>query len=64
MQEILVLRSATIGAELLRRRADGTWPKKPQTVTDGDLALESVGFRAPLSDLYQTTRLAQTQPGS
>lgn len=58
VQEILVLRSATVGAELLRRRADGTWPERPEAVTEGDLALESVGLRAPLAALYRTTRLA------
>ncbi len=64
VREILVLRSATVGAELLRRRTDGTWPERPETVTEGDLVLESVGFRAPLAQLYRTTRLAPPRSGA
>lgn len=59
VQEILVLRSATVGAELLRRRPDGTWPEQPEPITSGDLVLDSVGFRAPLIEVYRTTRLAR-----
>ena len=57
VREILVLRSTKIGADLLRRRPDGTWPEEPETVTDGDLLLESIGFRTPLAEIYRTTRL-------
>lgn len=57
VREILVLRSATVGAELLRRQADGTWPPEPLSVTEGDLVLDSVGFSVPLADIYRTTRL-------
>lgn len=64
VQEILVLRSAAVGAELLRRNPDGTWPERPQTITEGDLVLDSVGFREPLAALYQKTRLAPPQPGA
>ncbi len=59
VQEILVLRSASIGADVLRRRADGSWPPEPDSVTDGDLALDSIGFRTPLAGLYRATRLRQ-----
>ena len=58
VREILVLRSAEVGAELLRRREDGTWPERPELITDGDLVLESLGFRAPLAAHYRTTRFA------
>ncbi len=58
VQEILVLRTATIGAELLRRQPDGTWPERPLTV-GADLSLESLGFTTPLASLYRTTRLAR-----
>jgi Uma2 family endonuclease len=58
VREILVLRAATIGADLLRRDPDGNWPEQPITVQDGDLELASIGFRSPLSALYRTTRLA------
>ncbi len=60
VQEILIVRTASVGAELLRRNADGTWPDRPLAVGEGDaLTLESIGFSAPLLSLYRTTRLAQ-----
>jgi len=62
VREILVLRTATIGADLLRRHEDGTWPAQPLEIIDGELILESVDFRCPLIDLYRTTRLARGQP--
>ena len=57
VQEILILRSVTMGADILRRRADGSWPREPESIGAGDLSLESIGFRAPLADVYRTTRL-------
>ncbi len=59
VQEILVVRSASIGAELLRRNEDGTWPDRPLSVQDGELTLESLEFSVPLIALYRTTRLAR-----
>jgi Uma2 family endonuclease len=58
VREILVVRTTRIGAEVLTRLPDGSWPAEPATVTAGDLVLHSIGFRAPLADLYRTTRLA------
>ena len=49
-----------IGAELLRRNADGTWPDRPLSLEDGELTLESLSFTVPLQDLYRTTRLARS----
>ncbi len=57
VQEILVLHSTLIGAEVLRRGPDGIWPADPAEVTSGNLVLDSIGFRVPLADLYRTTRL-------
>jgi len=57
VQEILVLHGTSIGADLLRRAADGTWPSVPTAVTSGDLVLDGIGFRAPLASIYRTTRL-------
>jgi len=57
VQEILVLFSIKVGADLLRRRDDGSWPQEPERITDGDLVLDSIGFRTPLADIYRTTRL-------
>ncbi len=59
VREILVVRTASIGAELLRREPDGTWPKRPALIEDGALALESIGFRVTLPAIYRTTRLAR-----
>jgi Uma2 family endonuclease len=59
VKEILVLKTAAIGAELLRRNPDGTWPKRPLSIEEGELTLESLGFRIALDSLYRTTRLAR-----
>lgn len=58
VQEILVLKTVSIGAELLRRNQDGSWPSKPLSVDTGDLTLESISFSVPLTAAYRTTRLA------
>jgi Uma2 family endonuclease len=60
VREILVVRTATIGAELLRRNPDGTWPKRPAIVEEGELVLDSIGLRTPLAAIYRTTRLARS----
>lgn len=57
VREILVLHSAVIKVELLRREADQSWPERAETIETGDLVLESIGFRAPLADIYRTSRL-------
>jgi Uma2 family endonuclease len=57
VREILVLHGETPRAELLRRGADGTWPQEPAQVLEGELALESIGFRAVLPALYRTAGL-------
>lgn len=64
VQEILVLRSAAVGADLLRRHANGAWPPEPATLTDGDLVLESIALTVPLADLYRTTRLRRPASGA
>ena len=58
VHEILVLKTASISAELLRRTPDGSWPEQPLILSDGELALQSIGFRIPLAAAYRTTRLA------
>ncbi len=58
LQEILLLRSSRIETELLRRDADGNWPAEPLAIGKMDvLALDSIGFAAPLAALYRTTGL-------
>lgn len=63
VREILVLRTITVRADLLRRGPDGSWPREPEIVTEGDLMLESIGLRTPLPDLYRSTRLRRSPPG-
>lgn len=55
VQEILLVRTTAIAAEVWRRRPDGSWPEQPEIIgKDGDLVLESIGFRAPLVAAYRT----------
>jgi Uma2 family endonuclease len=55
VREILVLHTATIRAELLRREGDGAWPDNPLSVEPGDaVTLESIGFSAPIDAFYRT----------
>ncbi len=59
VKEILVVRTAAIDAELLRRNSDGSWPERPLNITaGGELMLESVGLAIPIAAAYRTTRLA------
>jgi Uma2 family endonuclease len=57
--EILVIRTASIGVQLLRRAADGSWPEVPLAIEAGEVVLESVDFRAPVAMLYAGTWLAE-----
>jgi Uma2 family endonuclease len=59
VREILVLHTAAMGADLLRRDADGNWPAVPTAVAAGDLVLETIGLTVPLASLYRTTRFAR-----
>lgn len=54
VREIVVLHARKRRAGLLRRGTDGAWPEEPDIVTEGELVLESIGFRAPLVALYRT----------
>jgi Uma2 family endonuclease len=60
VQEVLVVRAASIAADLLRRREDGTWPDEPiQIRRDDTLNLASIGLNCPLAELYTGTYLAR-----
>jgi Uma2 family endonuclease len=59
VREILVLHTASIGADLLRRDADGTWPERPLAIETGNITLDSVGYTGPLAAFYRTTWLHQ-----
>lgn len=59
VREILVVSSTEIGAELLRRGADGMWPEAAAHVgPDGRLQLDSIGMEVGLAEAYRTTNLA------
>ena len=57
VREVVVFHIASVRADVLRRRDDGTWPDDPERVVNGDLILQSVGLRTPLADLYRGTEL-------
>lgn len=59
VRDILAVYTTRIEAELLRRRADGTWPEEAEVIKPGDMVmLDSIGFKAPLARLYRTSALA------
>jgi Uma2 family endonuclease len=58
VQEIILLRSTRIEAELLRRDPDGNWPADLSILAaTATLTLDSIGFSVPLAALYRTTGL-------
>jgi Uma2 family endonuclease len=59
VQEVLLLGSVSIAAELLTRGADGNWPKSPLPLgLDDHVRLTSLGFEAPLRAFYTGTSLS------
>ena len=62
VQQILVVRSLEIGAELLTRQPDGSWPADPEEVK-GLLRLTSISGEFDLLDFYATTELARPRTG-
>jgi len=57
VQEILVLHSTRMEAEVLRRTVDHGWPQAPERIVGDDLVLLSTGFRIAMRDLYARTGL-------
>ncbi len=58
VQEILILHTSSIRAEVLRRADDGNWPERPLLLgPDDDLRLDSIGFTAPLPAAYVNSGL-------
>ncbi len=59
VQEIFVVRSLQVGAELLRRLPDGTWPANPASITAERprLCLDCIDAELDLADFYATTEL-------
>jgi Uma2 family endonuclease len=59
VQEILIVHSTRLAAELLRRQSNAIWPEEPEEVgPNGTLRLESIDLTCPLIDLYARTHLA------
>lgn len=59
VQEILIVLSTRVAAELLRRQVDGSWPKASTMFEDdGSIDLTSIDMRVPLRSLYAKTHLA------
>jgi hypothetical protein len=58
VKELLILRSDAIGAELLRRNEDATWPAETIKIGSSTLELQSIGFVFELAEVYRGTRRA------
>ena len=57
VQDILIVQSLSVGAELLHRDSNGVWPSNPEDIKSGDIVLDSIGMTLPLLDIYEGTPL-------
>ncbi len=57
VQVILVLKTASIGAELLLPHQDGSCPSQPLSLDACGLTLESIRFNFPLAAAYAGIRI-------
>jgi Uma2 family endonuclease len=56
VQEIAVIHSTRVEAEVLRRGPDGQWPEALKQIGEGDaLSFKCIGFACPLIDIYAET---------
>jgi Uma2 family endonuclease len=55
LREILVIRTSSVGIELLRRGDDGEWPERPVAINSGPFTLSSIGLTLPIAALYRGT---------
>ena len=62
VQEILVLHSTAVRAEMLRRDTDGKWPERPEVLEDGTLEVQSIGLQLPLTASYAGSRFDPELP--
>jgi Uma2 family endonuclease len=62
VQEILVLHSTAVRAEMLRRDVEGNWPERAEVLEDGVLELQSIGLQLPLAAAYAGTRFDRELP--
>ncbi len=58
VQEILILDSIRMAAEMLGRTPEGGWPEEPAMQFEGDLLFGSIGFSLSLAELYGPIGLA------
>jgi Uma2 family endonuclease len=60
VEEILIVYSTAVKAELLRRRPDGTWPRNPDVIAghDASIRLASIAMDLSLKEVYRSTYLA------
>ena len=64
VMEILLVESEEVGAELLRRRSDGSWPEDPESFEPGSgIRLESIGLEVPIAEIYVGTHLTRPAEG-
>jgi len=55
VHEILVLHTAEVRGEILRRGGGGQWRTDPEQVPpSGEVRLDSIAFAAPLTAFYRT----------
>lgn len=60
VQEILLVDSEEIGAELLRRGEDGNWPSDPGKIGPSEtIRLQSIALDIPMAEVYAGTHLAR-----
>lgn len=58
LAECLLLSTARIGGELLRRAPNGDWPGRAALLdAEDELRLDSIGFAMPLRDVYVSSGL-------
>jgi Uma2 family endonuclease len=60
LREILVIRTVSVGVELLRRGDDDVWPDKPLSIADGEFTLSSIGLHLAVASLYRGTGMADS----
>jgi Uma2 family endonuclease len=60
VEEILVVHSTAVKAELLRRRPDQSWPDNPDVVAGlvASIRLTSIDMLLPMAQVYRNTHLA------
>jgi Uma2 family endonuclease len=58
LREILVIRTTSVGVDLLLRGDDGKWPEGPLAITTGAFTLSSIDLSLPVAALYRGTGMA------